>query len=72
MAWLEEVGTETPFCYQREVSMEREQRRRTMDGDQKKKKWKGRERSKVEEQRGRIKEEESIQMIFLFLENQSL
>ena len=65
------MGTETPFCYQREVSMEREQRRRTMDGD-KKKKWKGREISKVEEQRGRIKEEERIQMIFLFLENQSL
>lgn len=38
----------------------------------KKKKWKGREISKVEEQRGRIKEEERIQMIFLFLENQSL
>ena len=37
-----------------------------------KKKWKGREISKVEEQRGRIKEEERIQMIFLFLENQSL
>ena len=68
------MGTEILFCYKHEVSMVREQRMRTMDGDQKKKKKKGKGEkiSKVEEQRGRIKEEESIQMIFFFLENQSL